>query len=59
MPILPFENRALHKIWLFLSVVGDPLASSTHEELLEDMWFDRVMEDLSLDDSASHHRPGL
>lgn len=42
-----------------LSVVGDPLASSTHEELLEDMWFDRVMEDLSLDDSASHHQPGL
>ena len=43
-----------------LSVVGDPLASSTHEELLEeDMWFDRVMEDLSLDDSASHRRPGL
>ena len=42
-----------------LSVVGDPLASSTHEELLEDMWFERVMEDLSLDDSASHHQPGL
>ena len=41
-------------------MVGDPLASSTHEELLEeDMWFDRVMEDLSLDDSASHRRPGL
>ena len=58
MPILPFENRALHKIWLFC-LVGDPLASSTHEELLEDMWFERVMEDLSLDDSASHHRAGL
>lgn len=40
-----------------LSVVDDPLASSTHEELLEDMWFDRVMEDLSLDDTASHRRP--
>lgn len=42
-----------------LSEDGDTLASSTHEDLLEDLWFDHVMEELVIEDDVPHGQPDL